>query len=55
MTSRRISDQINTIRAATDKAIASPEAALAFLRNAGILPKEEQTKDVGSKKVAAGL
>lgn len=37
MTSKRISDQIDTIRAAAEKASASPESALAFLRSAGII------------------
>jgi len=37
MTSKQISDQIETIRSATEKASASPEAALAFLRAAGII------------------
>ena len=52
MTSKRISDQINTIRVATDKASVSPEAALAFLRSAGIVPQEEQLISSGHKKGA---
>jgi hypothetical protein len=42
MTSKRISDQIDTIRAAAEKASASPEAALAFLRSAGIIAESNE-------------
>jgi hypothetical protein len=42
MTSKRISDQINTIRVASEKASASSETALAFLRSAGIIPEVNQ-------------
>lgn len=38
MTLKKIYDQIATIKEATDKAAASPEAALEFLRKAGIVP-----------------
>lgn len=37
MTVKSIEEQINTIREATQKAAASPEAALEFLRRAGIV------------------
>lgn len=40
MTSKRISDQIQTIRAATEKAGVSREAAMAFLQSAGIISKK---------------
>ena len=43
MTSKQIADQINTIRVASEKASASPEAALAFLRSAGIIAEERPT------------
>ena len=48
MTSKRISEQINTIRAAAEKASVSPESALAFLRSAGIITGTEEV--IGSAK-----
>jgi hypothetical protein len=52
MTSKRISDQINTIRAATEKASVSSETALAFLRSAGIIPETKQAAGAGHKRGA---
>lgn len=37
MTTKRIDEQIDTIREATKRAAASPQTALEFLRRAGIV------------------
>lgn len=50
MTSKHIADQIETIRIAAEKACASKEAALNFLMNAGIIPKEEQVTSLNDSK-----
>ncbi len=44
MTSKHISDQINTIRIASKKANSSHEAALSFLTSAGIIPGKKSFK-----------
>ncbi|HAL80799.1 MAG TPA: hypothetical protein DCO83_00040 [Mucilaginibacter sp.] len=49
MTSKRISDQINTIRVAAEKASVSSEIALVFLRSAGIIPEANQVTVTGHK------
>lgn len=43
MTTRSISNQVKTIKSATAKATASKEAAVAFLRQAGIIGKSPVT------------
>jgi len=53
MTSKRILDQINTIRQATEKASASPEAALEFLRKAGIIPRASQVAGTDPEKLVS--
>jgi hypothetical protein len=55
MTSKRISDQINTIRAATKKASVSSEAALTFLRSAGIIPEADDPKIAYGPKFIAKM
>jgi|GEM_PF-6410424 hypothetical protein len=50
MTSKRISEQINTIRIASEKASVSSETALAFLRSAGIIPEANQVASAGQKE-----
>jgi len=52
MTNKRISDQINTIRVATEKASVSRETALAFLRDAGIISEVNQPSNANHKKGA---
>lgn len=37
MTTKSINDQVRIIKTATEKALSSKEAAIAFLRNAGII------------------
>jgi hypothetical protein len=49
MTSKHISDQINTIRVASEKASISSETALAFLRSAGIIPEANRVTVTGHK------
>jgi len=52
MTHKRISDQINTIRVAAQKASVSSETALAFLRSAGIIPEANQVVSTSHKRSA---
>jgi hypothetical protein len=50
MTTKRIDEQINTIREATKRASASPETALEFLRQAGIVAITTQSTKRSAKK-----
>jgi hypothetical protein len=52
MTSKRISEQINTIRIASEKASVSRESALAFLRDAGIISEGNQAGSTRHKRGA---
>lgn len=60
MTVKSIEEQISTIREATQRAAASPQAALEFLRRAGIvsvtkrISKSTMAKTGGYKIVASG-
>jgi hypothetical protein len=48
MTAKNIAEQIDVIRNATAKAVASREAAAAFLERAGIIEVQKVKKDSGS-------
>jgi hypothetical protein len=52
MTAKEIEEQIIAIREATQKAMASPEAALAFLKRAGIVSADAT---IPAKPTAAAL
>ncbi|GGB10865.1 hypothetical protein [Puia dinghuensis] len=50
MTQAAIQEQVNTIKAATKKALRSKESTQKFLVDAGIIEEKELSKDTKKKK-----